>query len=265
MEREYIKLWEHGAPYYDEAIGQPEPTLTPYPAGVKEKRGCVIVFPGGGYANRSEHEGDPIARMLNGIGVNAFVLNYRVAPYKHPVELEDALRAIRWVRYHADEYNIDPNKIGVLGFSAGGHLAVSASEHFDYGRPGGDEIDAVSSRPDASIYCYAVCTLERPYTHEGTRINLLGKDASEELVRQMSGPRSVRDDMPPTFIWHTFEDAAVPVQNSLLMAMALREKKIPVEMHIYPHGHHGLGLAESVPHTAKWAEALCDWLRYIEF
>lgn len=265
MEREYIKLWEQGAPYYDATFGQPEPTLTPYIAEKNEKRGCVIVFPGGGYAMRADHEGEPIARLINSIGVHAFVLNYRVAPYKHPVELEDALRAIRWVRYHAEEYNIDPDKIGVLGFSAGGHLAVSASEHFDYGREDGDDIDKISSRPNAAIYCYAVCTLEKPYTHEGSRVNLLGADASEELVRQMSGPCSVREDMPPVFIWHTFEDTAVPVQNSLMMAAALREKNIPVEMHIYPHGPHGLGLAEKYPHTAKWAKALCEWLEYIKF
>lgn len=265
MEKQFIKLWENGTPYYNEKYGQPETTITPYIADGEGKRGCVIVFPGGGYSMRADHEGEPIAKMINSVGIHAFVLNYRVSPYKHPAELEDALRAIRWVRYHAEEYNIHPEKIGILGFSAGGHLAVSASEHFDYGRPMGDEIDKLSSRPNAAIYCYAVCTLEAPYAHEGTRNNLLGEDASEELVKQMSGPRSVREDMPPVFIWHTFEDAAVPVQNSLLMAMALREKNIPVEMHIYPYGHHGLGLAESFPHTAKWADALKDWLIHIGF
>ncbi|MBR2460740.1 MAG: alpha/beta hydrolase [Clostridia bacterium] len=265
MEREYIKLWDNGTPYYDPDFGQPETTVTPYLAEGEGKRGCVIVFPGGGYAMRAEHEGEPIAKMLNEIGVHAFVLNYRVAPYKHPAELEDALRAIRWVRYHAEKYNIDPDKIGILGFSAGGHLAVSASTHFDYGRPGGDAIDAMSSKPNAAIYCYAVCTLERPYTHIGSRNNLLGENASPELVKQMSGPDAVREDMPPVFIWHTFEDTCVPVQNSVLMAMALREKSIPVEMHIVPHGSHGLGLAPALPHVAQWAPLLQTWLKYNNF
>ena len=267
MRTEDIKLWENGTPYYNAEYGQPETTITPYPAerNGNEKRGCVIVFPGGGYAKRAPHEGEPIALMLNEIGVHAFVLNYRIAPYKHPAELEDALRAVRWVRYHAEEYGIDPDKIGVLGFSAGGHLAVSASTHFDYGRPGGDEIDAMSSKPNAAIYCYAVCTLEPPYAHNGTRINLLGENASPELVREMSGPYSVREDMPPVFIWHTFEDGAVPVQNSLMMATALREKNVPVEMHIFPHGYHGLGLAKQFPHTAQWAPQLQTWLKYYNF
>ena len=267
MRMDDIKLWDNGTPYYNAEYGQPETTITPYPAerNGDEKRGCVIVFPGGGYAKRAPHEGEPIALMLNEIGVHAFVLNYRIAPYKHPAELEDALRAVRWVRYHAEEYGIDPDKIGVLGFSAGGHLAVSASTHFDYGRPGGYEIDAMSSKPNAAIYCYAVCTLEKPFTHNGTRINLLGENASPELVREMSGPTSVREDMPPVFIWHTFEDTVVPVQNSLMMATALREKNIPVEMHIYPHGHHGLGLAPAFPHTAQWATQLQTWLKYYNF
>ena len=266
MSKEFIKLWDNGTPYYDPALGQPETTLTPYIAeSPNGTRGCVIVFPGGGYTKHADHEGEPIAKMINEIGTHAFVLNYRVAPYRHPAELEDALRAVRWVRYHASEYGIDPNKIAVLGFSAGGHLAVSASEHFDYGREDGDEIDKVSSRPDGAIYCYPVTTLEPPYAHEGSRINLLGKDAPEELVKRMSGPLSVREDMPPVFMWHTFVDTCVPVQNSLMMATALREKGIPVELHIFPDGHHGLGLATQLPHTAQWAGLLQNWLKYYNF
>ena len=266
MFREEFKLWENGTPYFNPEFGQPETTVTHYPAENTEgKRGCIIVCPGGGYGRRAPHEGEPIAQMINEIGVHAFVLNYRVAPYKHPAELEDALRAIRWVRYHADEYGIDPEKIGILGFSAGGHLAVSASTMFDYGRPAGDVIDAVSSKPNAAIYCYPVCTLEKPYTHVGSRNNLLGVDASEDLVKQMSGPRAVREDMPPVFIWHTFDDTVVPIQNSLMMATALREKKIPVEMHIFPEGNHGLGLAPKLPHVAQWAPLLQNWLKYYNF
>lgn len=263
MERESIKLWEQGAPYYDKALGQPEPTLTPYIAeGAKEKRGCVIICPGGGYQLRAYHEGEPIAKMINEIGVHAFVLNYRVAPYKHPTELEDGLRAVRWVRYNADKYGIDPEKIAILGFSAGGHLAVSVSTQFDYGREDGDEIDKVSSRPDLSVFCYAVCTLEQPYAHMGSRYNLLGREADEELVKSLSGPNAVREDMGPVFMWHTFNDASVPVQNSLMMATALREKNIPCELHIFPEGRHGLGLAPEHPHVAQWASLLQNWLKH---
>lgn len=251
------KLWENGAPYFDPAIGQPEPTLTSYLCGDK-KRGCVIVFPGGAYAFRAPHEGEPISRMINEAGVHSFVLNYRVAPYHHPVELTDALRAVRYVRYHADEFNVDPDKIAVLGFSAGGHLAVSAIEHYDYGKEG-DEIDAVSSRPNGGILCYAVVSMSNN-THEGTLHNLLGDDPSPELMKSLSGECSVREDTPPVFIWHTMEDNGVPVSNSLNMCAALKEKNIPCEMHIFPYGAHGLGLAQSVPDTAQWSRLLQNWL-----
>lgn len=261
MEVKSINLWENGAPFFKEEFGQEQPSLTPYLTDSKETRGCVIVIPGGGYAMRAvDHEGTQIAKMINEAGINAFVLNYRYAPYRHPVELGDALRAIRWVRFHAQKYNINPNKIGILGFSAGGHLTVSASEHFDYGIENGDPIDKVSSRPDAAVYCYAVCSLEKPFSHFGSRDNLLGKDFDPKLAKSLSGEESVREDMPPAFFWHTFEDEAVPVENSLAMAMAMRKKKIPVEMHIFPEGKHGLGLAPEIPHTAQWATLLKKWL-----
>lgn len=255
------KLWENGTPYYDAALGQPEPTLTPYLCeNDGKKRGCVIVFPGGGYGGRAPHEGEPISRMINEAGVHSFVLNYRVAPYRHPAELGDALRAVRFVRYHADEFGIDPNKIGVLGFSAGGHLAVTASELYDYGRDDGDEIDKVSSRPDAGIFCYPVVSFKK-YRHCGTRTNLLGeKEFDEELQTLLSGELSVPDDMPPVFIWHTMEDQAVHIRNSLDLCAALKEKNIPCEMHIFPYGVHGLGLAQSNPDVAQWAGLLQNWL-----
>lgn len=266
MERQQFKLWENGTPYYNAEYGQPEPTVTWYPAENSKKRSCVIVFPGGGYAIRAEHEGKDICEMLNSDGYHAFVLNYRVAPYKHPAELSDALRAVRFVRYNADRFGIDKDKICVLGFSAGGHLAITCSEHFDYGDPSGDEIDRVSSRPDGSVFCYPVSTLVGEYTHVGSRENLLGKEEGEgELAHKLSGQISARDDMPPAFIWHTFGDTAVPVQNSLMLADAMRKKNVPVEMHLFPEGSHGLGLAPSVPHTSQWAPLLCRWIKdYIE-
>jgi acetyl esterase/lipase len=256
------KLWENGTPYFNPGFGQPEPTLTPYLSDTG-RRGCVIVAPGGGYGGRAPHEGEPISKMINEAGIHSFVLNYRVAPYKHPAMLEDVLRAVRYVRFHAGKFNIYPEKIGILGFSAGGHLAVTAVEHFDYGK-NGDEIDAVSSRPDAGILCYPVVSLKK-YGHEGTKENLLGKNADPELVDKLSGELSVRGDMPPIFIWHTFEDDGVHIRNSLDLAAALKEKNIPTEMHIFPYGVHGLGLAESNANVAQWAKLLQNWLLMYNF
>lgn len=265
MERKQFKLWENGTPFYNESYGQPETTVTWYPADVKEPTGCVIVFPGGGYGMRAEHEGKNISEMLNQNGFHSFVLNYRVAPYNHPAPLEDALRAVRFVRYYADSFGIHKNKIAVLGFSAGGHLAITAAEKFDYGKSDGDEIDKQNSRPDAAVFCYPVCTLLGEYTHKGSVKNLLGTDEPTDLAYKLSGELNARDDMPPCFIWHTFGDTCVPVQNSLMLADALRKKNIPVEMHLFPDGPHGLGLAEKIPHTAQWAPLLCNWLRHQQF
>ncbi len=257
-----FKLWENGTPYYDPEIPQPETTMTWYPADVNEPKGCVIICPGGGYSGRAAHEGMGYAEYLNQNGYHAFVLNYRVAPYRHPAELTDALRAIRYARFHAEKFGIKPDKIAIMGSSAGGHLAVTAGEHFDYGLENGDEIDRVSSRPDGLILCYPVVSLVSEFTHRGSRYNLIGNPGDEELAKKLSGELSVRDDMPPTFIWHTFADAGVPVENSLLLGCALKKKNIPTEIHILPTGGHGLGLAPSNPHTAQWARLLCNWLEF---
>ena len=266
MFNETVKLWENGTPGYDPSLGQPEPYLTPFLCDKADGvRGCVIVIPGGAYRLCAPHEGEPVARVINEAGIHAFVLNYRVAPYKHPAELSDALRAIRLVRHRAAEFGIAPDKIAVLGFSAGGHLAVSASEHFDYGRDDGDEIDRESSRPDGAIFCYPVASLFPPYTHLESRSNLLGEAPDEQLVTSLSGPEAVRDDMPPVFMWHTFEDKSVRVENSLMMASALRQKNIPTELHVFPDGRHGLGLAAAIPHTAQWSQLLKNWLIYNKF
>lgn len=253
------KLWENGTPYFDETFGQQEPTLTPYLLENGKVNSVVIVLPGGGYGGRAAHEGEPIAKMLNAGGVSSFVLNYRVAPYRHPVMLGDALRAIRYVRFHADKFSIDPQKIGILGFSAGGHLTTTAIEHFDKGLSEGDEIDKVSSRPDAGVLCYAVISLGE-YTHLGSKYNLLGNPPDEALAEKLSGEKSVPDDCPPVFLWHTAEDQAVPVQNSLQMAMALKAKNIPFELHVFPYGHHGLGLAEGNETVKQWSPLLVNWL-----
>ena len=268
MSQEY-KLWENGAPLFDPEIGQPEPTLTSYllegAQSDGSRRGCVIVCPGGAYWGRADHEGRPIAEMLNEAGISAFVLNYRVQPYRYPVERYDVNRAVRYVRYYADKFEIDPEKIGVLGFSAGGHLAVMSVEQYDYGMENGDEIDKISSRPDSGILCYPVVTLEKSFTHEGTRDALLGTPNDPELAKKLSGEVSVRDDMPPIFMWHTAADGGVPVLNSLKLSEELYEHKIPFALHVFPFGQHGLGLAPGNPHVAQWAPLLVNWLKLYKY
>lgn len=267
---ENIKLWDKETPYYNAEYGQEETTITPYLVkdGRKDK-GIVIICPGGAYSGRAYHEGEPVARMLNDAGISAAVLNYRVAPYRHPAMLTDANRAVKFARYNAESWEIDPEKIGILGFSAGGHLAVSACEHYDYGNDNGDEIDKMSSRPNAGIFCYPVATFIDEYTHRGTLENLLGKAPDPILREQLTGEKNVPDDCPPIFMWHTAEDSAVSVNNSLEMAKSLRKKEIPFELHVFPYGFHGLGLADddarNNPHAAQWANLLINWLKLYNF
>ncbi|MBR7032897.1 MAG: alpha/beta hydrolase [Clostridia bacterium] len=266
------KLWDNGTPYYDPAKGQDEPALVHYTdlggnaRPDREKTGCVIVFPGGGYEVRADYEGEPVARMFNSFGIRSFVLEYRVKPYGYPAILTDAQRAVRWVRYHADELLIDPDKIAVLGFSAGGHLASCASTVYDGGLSDGDEIDRTSCRPDAGILCYAVISMLEPWTHDGTRDVMMGdRPDREELTRRLTGYLNVTEDTPPIFMFHTTEDSTVPQQNSLLMAQALAEKKIPYELHMFMDGGHGLGLAEGRPGLEKWGELASIWLKKLGF
>ncbi|MBR3415091.1 MAG: alpha/beta hydrolase [Clostridia bacterium] len=266
------KLWDNGTPYYDPAKGQDEPSLVHYTdlggnaRPDREKTGCVIVFPGGGYGSLTDYEGEPISRMFNSFGIRSFVLNYRITPYHYPAILMDAQRAVRWVRYHADELMIDPDKIAVLGFSAGGHLASCASTVYDGGLSDGDEIDRVSCRPDAGILCYAVISMFEPWTHDGTRDVMMGdRPDREELTRRLTGYLNVTEDTPPIFMFHTTEDSAVPQENSLLMAQALAEKKIPYELHMFMDGDHGLGLALGRPGLEKWGELASIWLKKLGF
>lgn len=258
-----IALWPQSRLTKHE-LAEDNPTLTPFLLG-GAGRGCVIVFPGGGYGARAEHERTPIARWFNSLGVNSFVLDYRVAPYRHPVPLQDALRAIRIVRARAEEFGVNPSQIGVLGFSAGGHLAASAATLFDKGdAQAADPIDRLSSRPDAAILCYPVISTG-PYGHEGSMNNLLGENPDPELLRLLSLESSVTADNPPTFLWHTSDDEAVPVENSLMFAAALRAKKVPFALHVYPHGRHGLGLAKDTPEVSSWTDQCALWLRGIGF
>ncbi|RKN71238.1 alpha/beta hydrolase [Paenibacillus ginsengarvi] len=256
-----IELWPEGAPYQAGNTEEDRPRIDAYPVKSDKPVGCVIICPGGGYARRADHEKEPVAKWLNSIGVAAFVLHYRVAPYRHPAPLEDCRRAIRWVRSHAEEYGIDPDKIGILGFSAGGHAAAMAGIHHEPGNPeAADPIDRVSSRPNALVLCYAVISFVEQY-HEGSMINLLGQNPSQEMRELLSGELSANAETPPTFMWHTGNDAPVPVANSLMLAATLSKHKVPYDLHVYENGRHGLGLAESHPEAYMWTQECANWLR----
>lgn len=261
----WLKLWPDGAPLTQGNGDEDTPALTAYPVD-GEGRGAVIVCPGGGYGGRADHEGEPIALWLNSIGIHAFVLRYRVAPYQYPCALLDVQRAVRYVRHHAAEYGINNNKIGVLGFSAGGHLTASISTQYDSGNPEAtDEMDRHSCRPDAVVLCYPVITMKLPLTHQGSLHNLLGNEPDPKLVEQLSCEDQVTGDTPPTFLWHTSDDQAVPVENSMLFASALRRAGVPFDLHVYEKGRHGLGLAGDDAHVASWTTVCGLWLKRYQF
>jgi acetyl esterase/lipase len=257
-------LWPNGAP--GAKGNQPEdiPSFQHYPAPADRATGAaIVVCPGGGYARLAPHEGHDVAVWLNSIGVSAFVLKYRLGPrYNHPAMLWDVQRALRTVRARAAEWKVDPQRIGVMGFSAGGHLSSTAATHFDDGNPqASDPIDRVSSRPDVAILCYPVITLQPPFAHMGSRKNLLGDNPAAELVELLSNEKQVTAKTPPTFLFHTVDDAGVPVENSMMFAEALRKNKVPYEMHLFEHGRHGVGLAKDDPALSAWPKLLENWLR----
>ena len=247
------------------AAGVPAiPRLTPYlPTGTA--RGIVIVCPGGGYRMLAPHEGEPIARWLNGLGIAAFVLEYRVAPHRHPVPLGDLQRALRLVRSRADEWGLAGQPLGVLGFSAGGHLAAGAGVFGDDGEAGSaDPVAQISSRADALILCYPVISFGAA-RHQGSIENLLGAGATDEQIAALSLETLVTPATPPTFLWHTADDTSVPVENSLLFASALGRAGVPFALHVYPHGRHGLGLATDDPVVGSWAALCASWLATVGF
>jgi len=258
-------LYPSGAPGAKGTGPEHEPALTWYPAPAGNNTGiAVVVCPGGGYgAHAMGHEGHDIATWLNGFGVTGVILEYRMRKggYGHPVPLQDAQRAIRTVRARAPEFGINPSKIGIMGFSAGGHLTSTALTHFDKGDPGAaDAIGKASCRPDFGILCYPVIALGEPFTHKGSQENLLGKDADEALVRSLSSEKQVTADTPPTFIFQTDEDKPVPAENAVAFYLALRKAGVPAEMHIFQKGHHGVGLAQSVEGTKAWPPLLQHWI-----
>jgi acetyl esterase/lipase len=258
-------LWSGGAPG---AVGDEEadkPSLTVFlPPADKAVGTAVIVCPGGGYQHlAATYEGKEPAQWLNQRGIAAFVLRYRLAPrYRHPAPMHDIQRAIRTVRARAKEWGVDPHKIGVWGFSAGGHLAATAATHFDDGAPAAaDKIDRVSCRPDFAILSYPVITFLPPFGHRGSRDNLLGKDADEKLIDSLCNEKQVTADTPPTFLFHTNSDAGVTAENSVLFYLALRKAKVPAELHIYEKGKHGVGLAPKDAILATWTARLDDWFK----
>jgi acetyl esterase/lipase len=239
------------------------PRLTAYlPDKNKATGSAFIVCPGGGYRGLAGHEAAPIAQWLNTLGITSFVLEYRHAPeFQHPVPLQDATRAMRIVRAHANEWGLNPDKIGILGFSAGGHLASSLATHFDAGNPDAqDPIERVRSRPDAAVLVYPVISLVADCTHKGSRNALLGPDPDPELVRYMSSELQVTPETPPTFLMHTVADTVVPYENSLLFAAALRKAGVSHEMHIYEPGQHGYALGQGHPILSSWPGRCADWL-----
>lgn len=264
-----IRLWENEVPFFNPDFGQEEPTLTPYIVpemkdenGKTRKTGCVIVCPGGAYACRADHEGGPISEHFNKYSISSFVLNYRVAPYGHNAIMADVNRAVRYVRYHADEFNIDKDKIAICGFSAGGHLAGSAATHYDKGLDCGDEIDRVSSRPDAAILSYAVASLDYEISHEGTRNNFFSDcGATPELADLYSAEKQITPDTPPMFIWHTFEDEAVNMLIPIRVAEALYKNHVMFELHTFDKGYHGTGLAKNFEGASHWGPLCAEWLK----
>jgi acetyl esterase/lipase len=247
-----IRLWEGAAPG---ALGNADadiPTLTWYAPAHATTDAAIIVAPGGSYRNlASNHEGRQVANFLNAAGMNAFVLKYRLGPrYHHPVELGDGQRAIALVRSRAHEFGVSPNRIGMMGFSAGGHLASSVSTHND-----------ATNRPDFAILIYPVISMTAPYTHQGSLHNLLGAPPDPELARNLSSELQVTANTPPTFLFSTSADTTVPAENSVAYYLALHKAGVPAELHIFQNGPHGVGLALADPALSVWPTLLLDWLR----
>lgn len=261
-----IPLWPAGAPGALGISSNDIPTLTPYQCESNATGAAMVICPGGGYGGLAAHEGKGYARWLNQHGITCFVLTYRLGShgYRHPAMLNDAARAVRWVRAHAGDYKIDAQRVGIMGSSAGGHLASTLLTHFDAGNAdAADAVDRQSSRPDLGILCYAVITMGE-FTHRGSRNNLLGTNAAPELEKLLSNELQVTTNTPPCFLWTTMEDKAVPMENSLMFVHALRKNHVPFDFHVYEKGGHGMGLGDkkepSTPHH-PWAADLIFWLK----
>jgi acetyl esterase/lipase len=258
-------LWPDGAPGAKGNEPADVPGVIVYlPAKEKANGAAVVICPGGGYGFLAmDHEGHQIGNWLNQHGVAGIIVKYRLGPkYHHPVMLQDAQRALRYTRAHAKEWGIDAGRVGIMGFSAGGHLASTAGTHFDRGQAEAkDPIDRMSCRPDFMILMYPVITLTGPSTHGGSRSNLLGKNPDPELVEYLSNEKQVTKDTPPTFLVHTSADTGVPPENSVLFYLALSKNKVPAELHIYEKGSHGLGLGPPELPYSNWSNSCIAWMR----
>ncbi len=265
-----IRLWESAAPG---ALGNQAhdiPVLTPYlPDQKSATRAAMLIFPGGGYSSLAAHEGEDYALFLNSLGIACFVLQYRLGShgYRHPVMLQDAARAMRLIRARADEWDLDKEKIGVMGSSAGGHLAATLLTHFDSGDANStDVVERESSRAMLGVLCYAVISMGA-HTHEGSKEKLLGENPSPELVQLLSNELHVDAQTPPCFVWHTWEDKGVKLENSLEFVAALLRYDVPFDFHVYQKGAHGIGLVDKPPfkNAHPWSRDLDFWLREQNF
>jgi acetyl esterase/lipase len=262
-----IPLWPDGIPAVgtDPSCSDAErlafvPTLTPVRVG-GDPRPAVVVLPGGGYWKHAPHESEPVAEWLASLGLATFVCRYRLHPVRHPGPLQDAQRALRLVRHRAAAWGVDPQRVAVLGFSAGGHLGATVS---CLGQPGQtdhpDAVERQNGRPDAAVLCYPVISFQ-PWSHSGSRKVLLGDNPGQDQLNLLSLENQVTERTCPTFLWHTSDDAGVSVHNSLHYAAALRRANVPFALHVYPKGRHGLGMAEQDPEVCRWTSACADWLR----
>ena len=268
-DREFVLLWPRGAPGAVGTEPEDKPKLTLYRVPAERATGAaVVVCPGGSYRTlASDHEGKQVAEWLNGLGVSAFVLQYRVGPrYRHPAPITDAQRALRLVRHRAGEWGVDPARVGIMGFSAGGHLASTAGTRFDDGDPqAADPVDRMGSRPDLMILAYPVISFTAPFTHSGSRQNLLGDPPDPKLAEELSNELRVTGRTPPAFLFHTGDDAGVPVENSVAFYQALRAARVSAELHVFPKGPHGVGLAPQDPVLSQWPKLCAVWLRSMGF
>jgi acetyl esterase/lipase len=261
-----IPLWPNGAPGALGTSSNDIPTITPYlPEAAAATGAAMVICPGGGYQHLAPHEGHDYALWLTQHGVTCFVLKYRLGSdgYHYPAEFQDGTRAMRWVRAHAADYKIDPHRVGIMGSSAGGHLASMVLTHFDSGKAKSkDPVERESSRPDLGILCYPVISMGE-FAHKGSRDNLLGKNPSRKLVKYLSSQLQVKTNTPPCFIWGTYEDKTVPIENELMFAAALRKHHVPFALHIYQNGGHGMGLKDKPPfaHPHPWAGDCLFWLK----
>ena len=265
-------LWPDGAPGALGKDAKDIPTLTVFlPTPEKATGAAMVICPGGGYGHLADHEGSHYARWLNEQGIAGFVLKYRLGTsgYHHPAMLQDAARAIRTVRARADEWKLDTKRVGIIGSSAGGHLASTTITHWDLGNTNSpDAIERQSSRPDLAILCYPVISMNDPFVHKGSRANLVGTNAPTELLAELSADLQVNKDTPPCFIWSTMEDKTVPVENSMMLAAALRRVGVPFDLHVYERGPHGIGLGNKTFDTANfhpWTRDCEFWLRERKF